>query len=78
MSWPPIGLLIRAAIDMTANSVPVRTPIFRTSEIWAIREGASETKAPEPKPKRAAKTMIGAFAAAGSQRARTMMPAKMT
>jgi len=31
--------------------VPVRTPICLTSEICAIREGARETKAPDPKPR---------------------------
>ena len=50
MSWPPTGLLISAATLMIANKVPVRTPICRTSEICAMREGARDTKAPDPKP----------------------------
>jgi hypothetical protein len=61
---------------MIANSVPVRTPIFLTSDICATAEGAADTKAPDPNPYSAAKTMMGALAAEGSQRARVMMPLK--
>jgi len=73
-SAPPIGLLHSAANEMIANTVPFLTPISLTSEIWATKDGASETNDPLPKPYRAAKTMIGALEAAGIQRARTRMP----
>ncbi|KAL2000157.1 hypothetical protein VTN02DRAFT_3470 [Thermoascus thermophilus] len=70
---PPIGLPVRAAKEMMAKKVPLRTPIWRTSEICATRAGPRETKAPEPKPYRAEKTMMGALEREGSQSARTRM-----
>lgn len=76
ISAPPMGLLTSAAIEMIANTVPVRTPICRTSDICASMEGSRDTNAPLPKPKRAAKRMIGALPVAGSQRARVIMPVK--
>jgi hypothetical protein len=47
------------------------------SEIWATREGARETKAPDEKPKSAAKMMMGTVPREGSQRARTMTAEKV-
>ena len=41
-----------------------------------MREGASETNAPLPNPKSAAKTIMGALAAAGSHSARTTIAAR--
>ena len=61
-------------MEMMAKTVPVRTPICRTSEICASMAGSRETKAPLPKPKRAANTMIGAFPVAGNQSARIRTP----
>lgn len=72
-----MGLLISAAIEIIAKTVPVRTPICRTSDICASMEGRRETNAPLPKPKKAAKTIMGALPVAGSQRARVIMPVKM-
>jgi hypothetical protein len=74
---PPMGLLINDATEMMANKVPVRMPICLTSEIWAIRDGARETKAPLPKPYKAAKTMMGALVVEGSHMARTRMAVKL-
>ena len=71
-----MGLLIKAAIEMMAKTVPVRTPICRTSEICANMEGRRDTKAPLPKPNSAAKTIMGAFPVAGSHNASVMMPEK--
>lgn len=71
---PPIGCEINAAIEMTAKKLPVRTPICLTSDIWAMTDGARDTKAPLPKPNRAANTMIGALDFAGSQSARMIIP----
>ena len=72
-----MGLLIKAAIEMIAKTVPVRTPICRTSDICASIEGRRDTNAPLPKPKRAAKRMMGALPVAGIQRARVIMPVKI-
>jgi hypothetical protein len=47
---PPIGEPVKAAIEIAAKRLPLRMPISRMSEIWATREGARETKAPEEKP----------------------------
>ena len=74
MSAPPIGCEMRAAIETTAKKLPVRTPICRTSEICAIRDGAKDTNAPLPKPKSVANTIIGALALAGSHSARMIIP----
>ena len=56
-----MGLLTSAANEMIANSVPIRSPISRISEICAMMTGSSETKAPDPKPYRAAMVINGAF-----------------
>ena len=47
---PAIGFPVSPAKEMMKYSVPVRTPISRTSEIWATHEGVMETNAPEEKP----------------------------
>lgn len=70
---PPIGVPVRAAKEIIEKQVPLRTPTSRRSEIWAMRAGARETKAPEPKPYRALKMMAGALLREGIQRARTRM-----
>jgi hypothetical protein len=76
-SAPPIGEPVKAATEITAKRLPFLTPISRMSEIWAMRDGARETKAPEEKPKRAAKMMIGTLPLEGSQRASTMTALKV-
>ena len=76
ISSPPIGLLIKAAMDIMAKTVPVRTPIWRTSDICASIEGKRDTNAPLPKPKSAAKRIIGALPVAGSHNASVMIPFK--
>ena len=69
-----MGFDMSAAMEIIAKMVPVLTPICLTSEICAIMLGNNETNAPEPKPKRAAKTMIGALVVEGSHMARTRIP----
>ena len=76
-SAPPIGEPVKAAIEIVAKRLPFLTPISRMSEIWAMRDGARETKAPEEKPKRAAKMMMGTLPWEGSQRASTMTALKV-
>jgi len=76
MIWPPIGEPVNAAIDPIAKMVPVRTPISLIGEICAQSAGVRPIPAPEPIPKRAAKTMIGAFPVAGSHNARMRMVVK--
>lgn len=71
---PPIGVPVKAANEMIEKKVPLRTPTSRRSEIWAISAGARETKAPEPKPYSALKTIAGALLRDGSHRASTRMP----
>jgi len=41
---PPIGFPTSDATEIMAKRVPERTPIWRTSEIWAMRDGVRETK----------------------------------
>lgn len=76
-SAPPIGEPVKAAIEIAAKRLPFLRPISRISEIWVIRDGARETKAPEEKPKRAAKMMMGTFPREGSHRASTMTALKV-
>lgn len=47
---PAMGFPVRPANEMMKYSVPMRTPISRTSEIWATHEGEMDTKAPDEKP----------------------------
>jgi hypothetical protein len=56
-----IGLLINTAIDTIVKIVPVRTPIWRASEICATKAGVILTIDPEVNPNRAAKTTIVAL-----------------
>ncbi len=68
-----MGLPVRAPRATNRKNVPLLVPISRIGEIWAIREGPRETKAPELKPYRMQKMMMGALAADGSHRAKTIM-----
>ena len=71
-----MGVPVKAANEITAKKVPLRTPTWRRSEICAIRAGASETNAPEPKPYKALNKIAGTLPLDGSQRARTRMDEK--
>lgn len=73
MKAPPMGLLTSAAIESTANSLPMRIPISLISEICAIIAGSRETKDPDPNPYNAAKMIKGTLPLAGSHRASTMI-----
>lgn len=74
---PAIGLPVNPAKETIRNRVPVLTPISRTSEIWATRDGAKETKAPDVNPYSAPKMTMGMVPRDGSQSARTRMPEAM-
>ena len=56
--------------------VPVRTPISLIGEIFAQRAGIRPIPAPEPIPKSAAKSIIGALPVAGSHNARIRIVVK--
>ena len=71
-----MGLPVNAATDTMAKNVPVRVPICCTSEICAMIAGASEMKAPEPKPYSAQKARIGALDLDGSHMASTRIDEK--
>jgi hypothetical protein len=45
-------------------------------EIWATSDGSMDTKAPDEKPYRTQKTIMGAFEAEGSQSPSTIMVEK--
>lgn len=65
-----MGFAVKAAIDMVPKSRPWRIPIFWIGEIWAMRAGPKEMKAPEENPKSAAKVINAALPDAGIHRAR--------
>lgn len=73
---PPIGLPVKPPIDTNRKNVPFRTPISRIGEICAIKEGPSETKAPDENPYKIENTMMGALDFEGSHSASTMMEEK--
>ena len=41
--------------------VPILTPIWRISEIWATNDGTIDTKVPEENPNMAANAIVGAL-----------------
>ena len=72
----PIGEPVKAAMDEIAKMVPVRTPMSLIGETCAHSAGVRPIPAPDPMPKRAAKSMIGTFPDAGSQRAKIKIVVK--
>ena len=74
--FPPRGEPVKAAIDAMAKMVPVRTPMSLMGEIPAVSTGVRPIPAPDPIPKRAAKSIIGTLPVAGSQRAKIKIVVK--
>lgn len=73
---PPIGLPVKPPTDTKKKNVPFRTPISLIGEIWAIKDGPNDTKAPDENPYNTQNTIMGALPREGSHRARTMMAEK--
>jgi len=71
ISCPPIGLPTNTAMATKVKSVPVLTPIWRTSESPATHAGMTLTMQPDVNPKRAAKTIMAALLLAGIHMPRT-------
>lgn len=71
-----MGLPINTPIAENAYSAPLRAPSLLICPSFATMAGMMESVQPDAKPYMMAYMMIGAFEAAGSQRARVMIPPK--